>query len=181
MSGFNSNSRKKLPKYLRKDEVEEILGKAQNKNTEHYLILLTMWRAGLRVSEVVKLTPEDIDFESNRIEVRGGKGDKDRVVPLHKELKSALKTYVDIKNLKDDELLFNYSTRWIQKIVEKYTDKPWVSPHTFRHSFAVHVINSGLDSRKLQMMLGHSSLATTEVYLDLTAKNVIDDFLKKVE
>ena len=181
MSRYEQNSRKKLPKFLQKTEVEKILDRAQNENTEHYLMILTLFRAGLRVSELVSLTPDDIDLENDRIEIREGKGAKDRVVPLHPELKSNLKTYMDIKELKDSDKLFDYSERWVQEIVKKYTDKDWVTPHTFRHSFAVHVINSGMDSRKLQKMLGHSSLSTTEIYLDLTAKQVVDDFLEKVE
>ena len=183
MREFKHSHKESLPKFLKKSEVEEILERAQNEETEHYLILLTLWRSGIRVSELTNLKVEDLDLENNRIEIRGGKGGKDRVVPLHPELKSNLKTYIDIKCLKSNEILFDYSNRWIQKIVKKYVsdDKKWVHPHTFRHSFSVHVLNSGLDSRKLQKMLGHSSLVTTEIYLDLTAKNVINDFLENVD
>lgn len=181
MSKYSNNSNKKLPKYLRKSEVEKILERSQNENSEHYLMLLTLWRSGIRVAELTNLTPEDLDFENNRIEIREGKGGKDRVVPFHKELKSQLKTFIDIKKVKDNEQIFDYSERWIQKVVKKYTDKDWVTPHTFRHSFSVHILNSGVDSRKLQKILGHSSLSTTEIYLDLTAENIVDDFLEKVD
>lgn len=183
MSNFNNSSRKKLPKFLRKSEVEELLENALNEKYEHYLMILTIWRSGIRVSELTKLTPADIDLENNRIEIREGKGDKDRVIPLHPELKKEIKSYIDIKEFSSNEKIFDYSDRWIQKIIKKYANegKEWIHPHTLRHSFSVHVINSGLDSRKLQKMLGHSSLQTTEIYLDLTAKNVINDFLENVE
>ncbi len=183
MRNYNNKSNRKLPKFLKKSEVEDLLENALNEKYEHYLMILTIWRSGIRVSELTDLTPADIDLEKNRIEVREGKGDKDRVIPLHPELKREIKSYMDIKELKTDDKIFDYSSRWVQKIIKKYAPegKNWIHPHTLRHSFAVHVIDSGLDSRKLQKMLGHSSLQTTEIYLDLTARQVVKDFLDKVD
>jgi len=79
-----------------------------------------------------------------------------------------------------DDMLFPLSTAQIRNIVHWYEGEEKVKPHTFRHSFAVHCLKSGMNIRSLQKILGHSDLATTAVYLDLVGKDVLDDF-KKVD
>lgn len=185
MPKFDGRSSNKLPKYLAKSEVKKILEVAEEEDAEHHLILLTMWRSGVRVAELVELKAEDINFKDDKIEVRGGKGDKDRMVPLHSELKSQLKSYIDYRDIKDTDILFDYSTRWIEMLVDRYTDKSDVDrntfPHMFRHGYAVHCLKCGYNIRNLQKNLGHSSLQITARYLDLLDEERINQFKEKVE
>jgi integrase/recombinase XerD len=171
--GLPSNSRKQLPKYLEKTEIESILSNAKKHRYRDYIILLTLWRTGLRNSELVHLKKKDI-MESTII-VRDGKGHKDRVVPLEKELGNLLGLYSDHK--KQEDCLFLLSMRQIRNVVYKYTvGRENVSPHTFRHSFAVYCLKNGMNLENLRRILGHSNLNTTQVYLDLAGKDVVEDF-----
>ena len=178
---------KTLPKYLTKEEISNILDLAKKDRYRNYILLLAMWRTGMRVSEIVKLKKQDIKNEV--IEVKG-KGGKDRIIPLESELSNILGLFVD--RLKPRGKLYPMSMRQVRNIVYKYS--PYhimerkgkqfrvydVHPHTFRHSFAVHCLKGGMNIRALQKILGHSNLATTAIYLDVIGKDIIDDF-KKVE
>lgn len=162
----------KLPKYLNKTEISEILDKARLGKYRNYILILTMVRTGIRVSEVVNLRKKDI--QEDTILVRQGKGKKDRVIPLEPHLKDILRLYTD--NFTRNRKLFDITTRQVQFIVKKYN--PDLHPHMLRHSFAVNCLKSGMNLRNLQKILGHTSLATTQVYLDVTATDVLDDFTK---
>jgi integrase/recombinase XerD len=171
--GFHLKNRKQLPKYLEKSEIEDILAFAKKHRYRDYIILLTLWRTGLRNSELVHLRKKNIQ-ESTLI-VRNGKGSKDRVVPMEKELGNLLGLYSDHK--KQEDYLFPLSTRQIRNIVYKYTvERENVSPHTFRHSFAVYCLKQGMNLENLRRILGHSNLNTTQVYLDLAGKDTIEEF-----
>ena len=173
---YNPTS-KTLPKYISKEEISSMLDKAKKDRYRNYVLLLTLSRTGLRVSELVKLRKSDVS--ENTILVRQGKGKKDRVVPLESELSSLLGLYVDSKSPRDR--LFPLTDRQVRNIVYKYApDGLDVHPHTLRHSFAVHCLKSGMNVRSLQKILGHSSLTTTQVYLDVIGKDVSDDFGKVV-
>ena len=173
--GYQSNNRKQLPKYLEKSEIESILNIAKKHRYRDYIILLTLWRTGIRNSELVHLKKKDI-MESTLI-VRNGKGHKDRVVPLEKELGNLLGLYSD--NKKQENCLFPLTMRQIRNIVYKYSvDRENVSPHTFRHSFAVYCLKQGMNLENLRRILGHSNLNTTQVYLDLAGKDTIEEFEK---
>ncbi len=166
---------KKLPKYIEDSVVLEMLDDAKKDKKRNYLILLMLWRTGLRVSELVNLKKRDI--QNDIIFVRQGKFGKDRVIPLEKELGNILGFYLDGLHPKDK--LFKISDRQVRNIVYKYTPDGYnVHPHTFRHSFAVHCLKSGMNLRNLQKILGHSSLTCTQVYLDITGADIIDDFDK---
>ena len=176
--GFNKNSRDKLPDYHKKSEVKNIISEAQNENKRDYLILKTLWETGLRVSELANLKRKDLDFENNELKVRSGKGGKDRIIPLTNSLSDLL----DVKfgDLKQNEFLFDISDRQIRNIVKKYGKKAGIDthPHKFRHSFAINCLRSGMDLRTLQRLLGHSDLSTTQVYLQITADDVKNEFRK---
>jgi site-specific recombinase XerD len=174
--GFNQTP-KTLPKYITQEEISNILGKAKKDRYRNYILLLTMSRTGMRVSEIVKLKKQDI--VDNTIIVRQGKNKKDRVIPLENNLESILGLYADGK--KPRTRLFPISERQVRNIVYKYSPKGMkVHPHTIRHSFAVHCLKQGMNLRSLQKILGHSNLTTTQVYLDLVGKDIEDDFKKVV-
>lgn len=143
----------------------------------NYIILMTLSRTGMRADEIVKLRKRDITEKT--IIVRQGKGKKDRVIPLDKELSGLLGLYTDRLTPKDK--IFPMSNRQIRNIVYKYAPEGLnVHPHTLRHSFAVHCLKSGMNIRSLQKILGHSNLNTTQVYLDVVGKDIVDDFEKVV-
>ena len=177
---FN-NKPKTLPKFIRKEEISSMLSRAKNEGKKfsyrNYIILMTLSRTGMRADEIVKLRKRDINEKS--IIVRQGKGKKDRMIPLDKELSGLLGLYTD--HLTPKDRVFGMSSRQIRNIVYKYApDGLDVHPHTLRHSFAVYCLQSGMNIRSLQKILGHSSLNTTQVYLDLVGKDVIDDFEKVI-
>ena len=168
---------KTLPKYISKEEIMNILDKAKKDRYRNYILLLTLSRTGLRVSEIIKLCKNDVD--EHTITVRDGKGKKDRVIPLEGELSNLLGLYMD--SMKPRDKLFPLSTRQVRNIVYKYSPEGLdVHPHTLRHSFAVHCLKGGMNIRSLQKILGHSSLTTTQEYLDLVGQDLVDDF-RKVE
>ena len=152
-----------------------ILDKAKKDRYRNYVLLLTLWRTGMRNSDIVNLKKQDI--QDKTIIVRQGKGKKDRVIPLESELGNLLGLFID--RLKPRDKLFPITDRQVRNIVYKYSpDELDVHPHTFRHSFAVHCLKSGMNIRTLQRILGHTSLTTTQVYLDLVGKDIVDDFEK---
>lgn len=168
-----------LPKYLKEKDIEKILENAQENSNRDHLIILTLYRTGLRVSELTNLKKKDIDFKEGLLTVRDGKGGKDRIVPIESELCNLLGYYAD--GMGDKEELFDISNRQVGRITKKYAPEDLeerVSPHKFRHSFGVHCIKEGMNLRTLQKILGHSDLATTQVYLDLAGEDVKEDFGK---
>jgi len=170
-----------LPKFISKEEISSMLDRAKNEGKKfsyrNYIILMTLARTGMRAIELVDLRKRDIT--ENTIIVRQGKGKKDRVIPLEHELGGLLGLYTDRLTPKDK--VFPMSTRQVRNIVYKYApDGLDVHPHTLRHSFAVHCLKQGMNIRFLQKILGHSSLNTTQVYLDVVGTDIVNDF-KKVE
>ncbi len=174
---------KKLPKYLKEEEVRKLLNAPDRSKIRDRLILRILYRCGLRVSELTSLRIEDIDFDEGMITVRGGKGGKDRVVPIDDETLDLIQLY---KRDAEEGILIlsqrgnSLSTRQVERLVKKYAEKAGINknvyPHMLRHSFAVHCLKSGMNLRSVQKMLGHSSLTTTQVYLDLTGKDVKRDY-----
>lgn len=163
---------KRLVKYLTQPQVNAILDRARNVNKRDYLIMLTLWKTGMRCDELTSLTKRDI--KQDEIIIRQGKGNKDRMIPLDASLGDLLNYHSASMNLEDR--LFPLTNAQIRNIVHKYQEKENVHPHTFRHSFAVHCLKSGMNIRSLQKILGHSDLNTTAEYLDLIAQDVKDDY-----
>ena len=127
----------------------------------------------MRNSELVNLRKKDI--MDSTIIIRDGKGHKDRVIPLENELGNLLGLFADPKGHEDR--LFSISKRQIRNLVYKYRgEHEHVSPHTFRHSFAVYCLKNGMNLENLRRILGHSNLNTTQVYLDLAGKDTVEDF-----
>jgi integrase/recombinase XerD len=167
-----------LPAVLSEDEVIRIFNSVEN--IKQKCILITIYSAGLRLSEVVSLRINDIDSERMKIFVKGGKGKKDRYTLLSKELVSLLRTYYQVERPK--HWLFEgaaggqYSTGSVQNImreaVKKAGIKKHATVHTLRHSFATHLLENGTDLRYIQSLLGHNSSKTTEIYTHITTKGL---------
>ncbi len=167
----------KLPVVLSKEEVRKLLNLTNNK--KYRLILALMYSAGLRVSEVVKLKAEDIDFGNNILWVRQGKGNKDRQTIISEKLVFDLKNLVFQKNkgqylFSNQKLVGHLSVRSVESIFQKSLldsgIKKQATCHSLRHSFATHLLEDGVDIRYIQTLLGHKSLITTQIYTKVTNK-----------
>ena len=165
---------RKLPIVLSRKEVKAIIDNTHN--IKHKSILMLTYSAGLRVGEVLNLMVKDIDSKRMFIHIRSGKGKKDRVVPLAEHalflLRKYYKEYKPVKWLFEGASGGKYSTRSIQQILRRAVVKSRirkrVTPHTLRHSFATHLLESGTDIRYIQVLLGHGSVKTTQIYTQVS-------------
>jgi integrase/recombinase XerD len=168
----------KLPVILSPDEVRHFLECVEDRG--HHAILTSCYAAGLRVSEAVALRPQAIDSQRMVIRVEQGKGQKDRYTMLSPKLLEILRAWWRVERPKDwlfpgnrGQHIGKYAVqaecrkaRLISKI-----PKP-ITPHSMRHAFAVHLLERGTDIRKIQLLLGHRSLATTARYLRMATSKV---------
>lgn len=161
-----------LPKYLAWEEIIALLDAAKKTRYRDFVLLLTLTRTGMRVSDVVHFRKGDIINDT--IVVRKGKGKKDRVIPLESELNNILGLYVD--RMKPKQRVFPITERQVRNVLYKY--RPDLHPHILRHSFAVHCLKSGMNLRTLQKILGHSVINTTQIYLDVSGEDIKEDFRK---
>lgn len=171
---YPSRKSHSLPNYLTKEEVRKLIAKVEN--IKHRCIIKLLYGSGLRLSELLHLKVSDIDSKSMIIHIRKSKGNKDRVVMLSNSLLQELRIY--FKKHKPNDFLFEgqtggiYSAKSVQMIVKKAASKAGikkqVTPHTLRHSFATHLLESGTDVRFIQELLGHNSIKTTEIYTHIT-------------
>src|SRR5690606_32339655 len=160
----------KLPKVLSKEEVLSII--ANTNNIKHKCIVSLLYSAGLRRNELLNLIPEDIDGKRMTIKVRGGKGNKDRFTILSETLLKELREYYKLwkprTHLFEGPMASRYSPESVSKIVSSAAArakiKKRVTPHMLRHSFATHLLEAGTDLRYIQVLLGHKSTKTTEIY-----------------
>jgi site-specific recombinase XerD len=182
------NRDKKLPKVLSKNEVKEILNSCNN--IKHRCILMLIYSAGLRRSELINLKLADIDSERMVININGAKGKKDRISLLSENALHLLRQYY--KEYKPKKCLFEgakggkYSPTSISNVLKNAAQKArihkTVTPHMLRHSFATHLLEQGTDLRYIQELLGHNSSKTTEIYTHVSKKaidkirNPVDDF-----
>ena len=170
---------KNLPKFLTEKEVNNILKLPKTKDVlglRDKAILEFLYSTGARVSEMVSLNQDDIDLIGGITKVKG-KGKKERLLPLGEPAILSIKKYLD-KRTDDNKALFinkrggRLSDRGVRDIIYKCIKKAAlalkISPHTFRHSFATHILNRGADLRSVQELLGHSSISTTQIYTHLT-------------
>lgn len=167
---------KTLPIVLNENEVSSII--TATTNLKHKAILMTIYSAGLRVSEALNLKIEDIDSQRMQIRVEQSKGKKDRYTLLSTKTLDTLRHYFQIYKPKlwlfEGQKGEQYSERSIQAIlknsVSKTNIKKRVTVHTLRHSFATHLLENGTDLRYIQTLLGHESSKTTEIYTHVTTK-----------
>lgn len=169
-------SEKKLPEVLYKTEVLQMIDATDN--LKHKVMIQILFGSGLRVSELSDLKINDIDFYRQIINVRQGKGSKDRVAIVSSQTLSGIEKY--LKEYKPLVYLFegyeagsHLSVRSIQKVVEIAVEKAGikknVSAHSLRHSFATHLLENGTDIRYIQELLGHARLETTQIYTKVTS------------
>ncbi len=165
---------KKLPVVLSRKEVKRLIN--VTKNPKHKLIIQLMYGCGLRLSEVVKLKISDIDIDRGMLTVRSGKGKKDRQIPIPKSLIEDLESSFSRKKYLFEGRKGHLSQRSVYKIIKKASKKAKirknVSPHTLRHSFATHLLESGTDIRYIQKLLGHSKLQTTQIYTKVSKSSL---------
>ena len=166
----------KLPIVLSRREVHKLI--EVTINLKHRLVIMFLYYAGLRLDEVRNLMWKDIDFDRKIIHLETAKGDRERRIFLHKKLIETLK----IIGIKETGPIFlsqregKYNKRTIQQIVKsssaKVGIKKNVTPHTLRHSFATHLLESGADIRYIQQLLGHKDLKTTQIYTHVANKDI---------
>ena len=168
----------KLPKVISKEEVKLVINNTNN--LKHKCIVSLLYSAGLRRSELLNLKLTDIDSKRMVINILGGKGKKDRITILSPLVLVDLRTYYKIwkpKNyLFEGPNLGKYSAQSVVQVVRKAADragiKKRVTPHMLRHSFATHLLESGTDLRYIQVLLGHNSSRTTEIYTQVAINNI---------
>lgn len=184
-----------LPDTLSTDDIEKIINCINLSNDlgrRNRCILEVLYACGLRVSELIELKISNINLKENYLKVQG-KGDKMRIVPLANYTCDILKDYITnvrskVKvNKKHEDTVFlnsrgaNMSRVIVFIIIKELTEKAGInkniSPHTFRHSFATHLLQNGADLRYIQEMLGHSSITTTEIYTHLKTEELRDVIL----
>ena len=185
---------KRLPRALTVEEVDLLLDITLNTPFDYRnkAMLELMYGAGLRVSELVSLTLNQIDLENGLIRIMG-KGRKEREIPIGEYGVYYLKLYLEhrgmlIKNHRQEDALFlnnhgkQITRQGFFKILKQLLlDKglnPDVSPHTLRHSFATHLLSHGADLRSIQEMLGHSDISTTKIYTHVSDEKVEADYKK---
>ncbi len=181
----------RLPDTLSKEEVNILLEKPDLKTllgVRDAAMLELMYATGIRVSELVSLTTNNVNWQMGYLIVLG-KGSKERIVPIGRTAFECLNTYLEKarpKLLREDTtniIFLNRSGKGLTrqgfwKIVRKYAMKAGlmkkVHPHTFRHSFATHLLEGGADLRSVQVMLGHSDISTTQIYTHITRERLKD-------
>lgn len=165
---------KKMPSVLTKNEIKKLIESGRNKKSK--FVIKFLYSTGLKVSELVNLKKQDIELSEKIGWVRQGKGKKDRIFIL------PLALINDIKDTMENESdkIFPVTVRAIQKIVKNTCRRAEIqkkiSPHTLRHSYATHLLEAGTDIRKIQELLGHSNLQTTQIYTHVSTEE-----LKKIQ
>lgn len=187
---------RKLPDTLSNDEIESMLAtidRSKPAGERNRAIIETLYASGLRVSELVNLLVSNLYFDEGFIRVIG-KGDKERLVPIHDQAIESIVNYIDhvrvhqpdVEGHRDFVFLNNRGMKLsrvmifyiIRDLAAKAGIRKTISPHTLRHSFATELVENGADLRAVQEMLGHVSITTTEIYTHLDRKFLADTVLK---
>lgn len=174
---------KRLPGFVTEEDMARLI-EAPCLETESgrrdRAILEVLYSTGIRVSELVGLNVEEVDFIGNTLKVRG-KGKKERLVPVGEQALKSIQQYLDQRKHNNNALFLNkngtrLSAKSICNITHKYmqhiSSQQRISPHVFRHSFATHLLNRGADLRSVQELLGHVNLSTTQIYTHMTTERL---------
>lgn len=183
---------RKLPEVLSTDEINRMIAMidlSSPQGERNRAILETLYSCGLRVSELTELRISDLFFDEGFIKVKG-KGDKQRLVPIAQTTekyitiyRKEIRVHQNIDPKSKDTLFLNRRGRGltramiftiIKELAVKADIKKTISPHTFRHSFATHLLENGADLRAIQQMLGHESITTTEIYTHIDRKHLTE-------
>jgi integrase/recombinase XerD len=186
---------RKIPIFLNVEEIDQLLSlidRSNNEGERNLSMLETLYSCGLRVSELVNLKITDLHLNSDYIKITG-KGNKERLVPIGKIAKKLILNYLTTIRVKYpvkkefvDILFLNRRGGRLSRVMvfyiikdlaEKAGIKKTLSPHSFRHSFATHLVEGGADLRAVQEMLGHESITTTEIYTHLDRQFLRDNIL----
>lgn len=185
-------TKKSIPRVLSEEDIDKLLD-MDPKNAFEYrnkAMLELMYSSGLRVSELLNLNVNDIDFDLNIVRIFG-KGSKERIMPINEIATSYLYEYINIyrktllKNKVNDILFLNsrgekLSRQGFFKILKEIAREKGInkdlSPHTLRHSFATHLLNHGADLRSIQTMLGHENIETTQIYTHVSNTLVKEEY-----
>lgn len=181
---------RKLPDTLSTKEIDELIAVIDLSKPEgerNRAIIETLYSCGLRVSELISLKLSDLFFDEGFIKVTG-KGNKQRFVPIGSQTtkfiniyKDEIRSHLKIENEFKDTLFLNRRGKQltramiftiVKQLAEKIGLKKSISPHTFRHSFATHLLENGADLRSIQLMLGHESITTTEIYMHVDRRHL---------
>ncbi len=177
---------RKLPAVLTQKNINELFSK-RFENKRDRVIFELLYGCGLRVGELAELRIEDINMRNKTIKIKKGKGKKQRIVPFGEKAEEALKEYIEEEKITHGYLLKGkrkekLNDRLIRRIVEFYLEglkeASAKNPHVLRHSFATHMIERGADIRAVQEMLGHASIATTEIYTHVSLKHLKEVYKK---
>jgi len=186
---------KRLPAVLTADDAQRLMEAPQQKKKDDSgtvlrdrAVLETLYSTGIRASELIGMNRDDIDISEGLVRIRG-KGKKERIVPIGHRAVAAINAYLGGKTGDfDDHAIFTgpsgkrLTARTVQRILENYRKKLGIaqkaSPHTLRHSFATHLLESGADLRAIQELLGHASLSTTQRYTHLNLDSLMDVYDK---
>lgn len=179
----------RLPGVLSREEMTRLIsapGTASPGAVRDTAMLELLYASGIRVSELISLKTNDINWQGGYLVARG-KGRKERIVPVGQAALASLRTYVDhvrhlfLKSLNTPVLFLNrrgsgFTRQGLWKTVRKHALKSGLTkkihPHTFRHSFATHLLEGGADLRSVQVMLGHADIATTEIYTHVSRERL---------
>lgn len=182
-----------LPEVLSVDEVEALIARAARPGDlgqRDLALVELLYGCGLRASELVTLRLADVDLEAGLLRCVG-KGDKERVVPVGSHAAAAVRRYIGggrrilLRGRRRDELFVNarggpLTRQGLHYLVRRYVERAaldrHVSPHSFRHSFATHLLAAGADLRSVQEMLGHADVATTQVYTHVTVEHLRETY-----
>jgi integrase/recombinase XerD len=170
---------KRLPEILTKEEARQLLAQPNRRyptGLRNYTMMAVMYRAGLRVSEVLALEPSHIDAKRLHIRVVGGKGDKDRTIPVEPWLIEAIARWQEVRKglpgnsravfvtLKGESLDDRYVRAMVKREAVATGITKDIHPHTLRHSYASELLEDGLTIREVQDLLGHADVSTTMIY-----------------
>ena len=190
----NPKKEKKLPKYLNYEEMEKLLNSIdieEKDGIRNKLIIELLYSTGIRVSELVNIKIKDIKIKENQINILG-KGNKERIVLFGNKAKESIKLYIDTYkelfkgNIYDSYLLINNKGKQlttnkieliVKEVLKKSSLKLNISPHTLRHTFATHMLDSGADLKSVQELLGHENLKTTAIYTHVSNERLKNVFI----
>ena len=186
---------KRLPEYVETKDMQTLMGNVEfpddwTGRTEK-LLMSILYQTGMRKAELIGIREDHIHFSKSMIKVLG-KGSKERIIPIGKELLNDIRHYLDEKRIKldvfDKEVLLvnqkglKLNPRWVYTVVNKYlslvTTISKKSPHVLRHTFATHLSNNGAELNAVKELLGHSSLAATQIYTHNTIEKLKDIYKK---
>ncbi len=191
---ISPKSNKRLPEFIREKHIEnlEMYLKADDSfsGRRDALVILLLYELGLRRSELINLNDSDIDFLRNYLKVLG-KGNKERLVPISDQTILLLKQYIEKRNQEFDETRTTLLVtdkgklmypKYVYNLCKKYlgavSPNDYLGPHVLRHSFATHLANNGADLNAIKELLGHSSLAATQIYMHNTIDRLKEVYQK---